>query len=143
MLGNVIKGLLAKLNTLIEDSPQAPLHNPAAPFMRELLRRAADPWFALCNTNIQQDEEEVDLTTLFPLFGANATPLLSQAQRGISTGPTPQAIEQMLETYEAHGRERREPQARLAQLAGQALHEQFFCGIAARTASGEGLCYFP
>jgi len=141
MLGNVIKGLLAELNTLIEDSPQAPLHNPAAPFMRELLRRAADPWFALCNTNIQQDEEEVDLTTLFPLFGANATPLLSQAQRGISTSPTPQAIVQMLEMYEAHGRERREPQARLAQLVGQAMQEHFFAVIEAGTGTGKGLGY--
>src|SRR6266571_2621558 len=141
MLGNVIKGLLEELNLPIEDSTPVPTRNPAAPFMRELLRRAVDPWFALCNTDIQQGEEEIDLTTLFPLFGANATSLLPETQRGNSTGPTPQAVEQMLEKYEAHGRERREPQAQLAQLTGQAMQEHFFAVIVAGTGTGKGLGY--
>src|SRR2546421_10729261 len=57
MLSNVIKGLLEELNLPVEDSTYIPTRNPAAPFMRELLRRAADPWFALCDATIQHSEE--------------------------------------------------------------------------------------
>lgn len=141
MLGNVIKGLLEELHLLVEDSTHVPTRNPAAPFMRELLRRAADPWFALCNSTIQHSEEEIDLARLFPLFGANATALLPEAQKRSSTSPTPQAVEQILESYEAHGRERREPQARLAQLTGQAMQEHFFAVVEAGTGTGKGLGY--
>ncbi len=141
MLSNVIKGLLGEFSIPIEDSAQLPTRNPAAPFTRELLRRAADPWFALCSTDMQQEEEKIDLTTLFPFFGANAISLLEEVQRKSSTGPTSQAIDQMLEMYEAHGMERREPQARLAQLAGQAMQEHFFAVIEAGTGTGKGLGY--
>src|SRR5216683_3152975 len=142
MLGGVVKGLLGELGCPL-DGFTRPLHvNPAAPFILDLLSRAADPWVAFIDTHaVASVRKSLNLAELFPLFGSGATPPLSRSDKVEYASPTPQAIEQLLEAYERHGRERRLSQARLAQLAGQALLEDRFVVVEAGTGTGKGLGY--
>lgn len=141
MLRGVIKGLLGELFVLPgKEIPVQPRH-PAAAFLRMLLQRAADPWFALCQDLAKPPIEDPNLAPLFTLFAASATPLFPKTTDRAHTGPTPQAIEELLTAYEAHGRERRGSQARLAHLAGQALRENSCVAVEAGTGTGKGLGY--
>jgi ATP-dependent DNA helicase RecQ len=141
MLGGVIKGLLDELNTQGDHQTANPFHQ-ASRFLRELLRRSVDPWLALLDAPILLEKtESLDLAQLFPLFGTNATPLLPLTKQVASAGPTAQAVEDMLDRYQAHGRERREAQAHLAHLAAQAMREQRIAVIEAGTGTGKGLGY--
>lgn len=142
MLGGVIRGLLGELGCALDGSSY-PLHvNPAAPFILDLLSRAADPWAAFLDADVTAERREsLELAELFAIFGSSATPLVHQGREVEGTGPTTQAVEKILEAYELHGRERREPQARLAHLAGQAMGEKRFAVIEAGTGTGKGLGY--
>jgi ATP-dependent DNA helicase RecQ len=127
MLAGVIKGLLEEL-----------LRHP---IIASLLHRIADPWLALCGIPVEKGRESLDLAALFPLFGANAVPLLPKSTAAEGSGPTPQAIEKVLAAYEQHGRERRSSQAKLAHLAGKAMRENACAVIEAGTGTGKGLGY--
>src|SRR5229473_5352317 len=142
MLGGVIKGLLGELGCPLDGSTR-PLHvNSAAFFILDLLHKVADPWVAFIDVDAMANRREsLNLAELFPLFGSGATPLFSPPDKTESAGPTPQAIEQLLESYEQHGRERRASQARLAQVAGQAMQENRFAVVEAGTGIGKGLGY--
>ncbi len=142
MLGGVVKGLIGEISRT-KDARLQPLHrNPAAPFIVELLRRTNDPWILLIDaTSGESRRQGINLTELFPLFGANATPLLPQSSAAWGAGPTPEALEQILEAYEQHGRERRASQVRLAHLAGHAMQENHFVVVEAGTGTGKGLGY--
>src|SRR5712692_2307260 len=142
MLGGVIEGLLGELGCPLDGSTR-PLHvNSAAFFILDLLHKVADPWVAFIDVDAMANRREsLNLAELFPLFGSGATPLFSPPDKTESAGPTPQAIEQLLESYEQHGRERRASQARLAQVAGQAMQENRFAVVEAGTGIGKGLGY--
>lgn len=142
MLGGIVKGLLGELGCPLDGSKE-PLHvNPAAPFILELLSKAADPWVAFIDSNaVASRRESLNLAELFPLFGLHATPLLAPLDDVESASFTPQAIEQLLEAYERQGGERRPAQVRLAQLAGQAMLENRFAVVEAGTGTGKGLGY--
>ncbi len=140
MLGGVVQGLLKELSGQQQARPDS--HRKAVRFLVELLRRAADPWFALLDPALLQIESTCpDLAELFTLFGRHATPLLPQRQQVAGTGPTRQAVEELLTRYQQHGRERREAQVQLAHLAAQAMQEGCFAVIEAGTGTGKGLGY--
>lgn len=144
MLGGVIKGLLGSLGAvgISSDRTASSLScHSAAPFLVSLLQRTADPWLALCGISIGKRREDLDLASLFPLFGSNAVPLLLKSTARGGAGPTPQAIEEVLEAYEQYGRERRSSQAKLAHLAGKAMRENLCAVIEAGTGTGKGLGY--
>jgi len=128
MLGGVVLGLVQELT-----------NSPLAGFVVEMLRRAADPWAVLLG--IPSAPAQMDLAELFPYFGYNATSLLEPRKGGIGDGPTEEAVETMLVAYEQHGRSRRQPQERLANLAGQAFLNQSFAIVEAGTGTGKGLGY--
>jgi len=142
MLGGVVRGLLGEISSTV-DRQLHPVHrNPASLFIVDILRRTADPWIALIDTSLDMRERHsLNLAELFPQFGANAMPLLSTSGGAEGAGPTPEAIEQLLEIYEQHGRERRPSQVRLAHLAGQAMLENRFVVAEAGTGTGKGLGY--
>ncbi len=142
MLGGVVRGLLGELYDTINPPEHLQHHHPAAPFLLSLLQKVADPWIAVLGTHASSHKEQVtNVAKLFSLFGINATPLLPQARKSEGVGPLPHAIEDMLEAYEVHGRERRAAQARLAHLAGQAMVENRVAVIEAGTGTGKGLGY--
>ncbi|GHO61272.1 hypothetical protein KSC_001640 [Ktedonobacter sp. SOSP1-52] len=140
MLGGVIRGLMGEIFVLPGTDISAPRH-PAAIFIRALLQKVADPWLTLCKDLATPQTEEINLASLFTLFGASAVPLFPQASDLVPAGPTPDALEDMLSAYEQHGRERRDSQARLAHLAGQAMREDTCVVIEAGTGTGKGLGY--
>ncbi|MGH2509093.1 MAG: exonuclease domain-containing protein, partial [Ktedonobacteraceae bacterium] len=141
MLGGVIKGLLGELFVLPGAETLAQPRHPAATYLRLLLQRVADPWFALCKDLVKSSTEDFNLAPLFALFTTSATPLFPQTTDHLHVGPTSQAIEVLLTAYEAHGRERRSSQARLAHLAGQVMRENACAVIEAGTGTGKGLGY--
>jgi len=141
MLGGVIKGLLGELFVLPGTEASAQPRHPAATVIRVLLQRVSDPWLALCKDLPPAQTEEINLASLFALFAASAAPPFSQTSDLIPAGPTPEAVEEMLLAYEKHGRERRDSQARLAHLAGQAMRENTCMVIEAGTGTGKGLGY--
>jgi ATP-dependent DNA helicase RecQ len=141
MLGAVMKGLLGEIGVVVNETSSSLHHNPAALFIASLLRRIGDPWLALCGMSGEVGRENLDLATLFSLFGISAVPLFPQSTTTDGSGPTSQAIEQVLEAYEQHGREKRSSQARLAQLAGRAMREHLCAVIEAGTGVGKGLGY--
>jgi len=141
MLAGVISGLLGELDVVLNEMSSSLHRNPAALFIVSLLQRIADPWLALCHIPVEKAGENLDLGRLFPLFGANAVPLLPQSTATDGSGPTSQAIENVLEAYEQHGRERRSSQAKLAHLAGKAMRENACAVIEAGTGTGKGLGY--
>lgn len=128
MLGSVVQHLIQELR-----------QNSVAPFLLELLKRAGDPWIALLG--FPADASMLDLADLFALFGIGATPLLEPREPGQGNGPTEQAVEMMLEAYAGQGRTRRESQARLSHLTGQAFLDRKFAVIEAGTGTGKGLGY--
>lgn len=141
MLGGVIKGLLSELFVLPGAEALAQPRHPAAVYIRTLLRRVADPWFALCEDLSEEEVNKPNLAPLFALFASNALPLFSQSAGASGEGPTPRAIEEILSAYEHHGRERRNSQAHLSHLVGQALREKSYAVIEAGTGTGKGLGY--
>lgn len=141
MLGGVIRGLVGELFVLPEAGSSAQPRHPAAVFIRALLQRVADPWFALCKDLAEPHTEDLNLASLFALFAVSAQPLFPQSSGPSPVGPTSEALEEMLSAYEKHGRERRDSQARLAHLAGQAMRENTCVVIEAGTGTGKGLGY--
>lgn len=140
MLGGVVKGLLEELSGTHQN--QTHIRGKAARFLVALLQRIADPWMALLDPRIgKASDETLDLAELFPLFGANAAPLLPIAEKVGGPGPTPEAVEGLLAQYQTYGRERREAQVQLAHLAAHAMQEDCFAVIEAGTGTGKGLGY--
>src|SRR5216683_133242 len=141
MLGGVIRGLVGELFVLPEAGSSAQPRHPAAVFIRALLQRVADPWFALCKDLAEPHTEDLNLASLFALFAVSAQPLFPQSSGPSPVGPTSEALEEMLSAYEKHGLERRDAQARLAHLAGQAMRENTCVVIEAGTGTEKGLGY--
>jgi ATP-dependent DNA helicase RecQ len=141
MLGGVMRGLLGEIFVLPGANEAVQPCHPAAAFIRALLQRVDDPWFALCRDLSEPEREKLSLSSLFVLFAASALPLFAPSTASSSIGPTPEAIEELLAAYEAHGRERRSSQARLSLLAGQALRENAYAVVEAGTGTGKGLGY--
>ena len=142
MLGNVVRALLGELSPAVHVTHSRVYHQEVTPFLLALLGKAADPWLMLLDPQTTVGEQQsLELATLFSLFGKHAVPLLPEGQTRKGPGPGPEAIEEILCSYEAHGRDRRVPQARLAHLGGQAMSENLIAVVEASTGTGKGLGY--